>query len=204
MKQITMVAIVLIAVTGIVCFAGGWQYRQGEVDTAYEAGMQYQSGLDEEAVSAVASIKFTLNSTSIDHSDTVGADGSVTTTTTVTRTIWVNNTDETRSATDLKISLLNSVTGTEGLHNGLEQDDTDVYVVTSAGVTDRLYLDGDYTTGVDIPDLGPGSSFTMTLTFELEDAVAGTYQNGQTYDCSLYLIQTSANYADVEDFTVLT
>lgn len=204
MKAVLKIGLVMLAVGALIGAGIAWQYQQTNIDDAFQEGMSYQESLEDEAVANVASMKTTLNTTTVDHSDTVDSDGAVSTTTTVTKTLYINNTDENRDATGLKISLYNPVTDTEGLHDNLETSDTDIYVTTSSGVTARLFRDGDYTSGVEIPDLEPKSTLEMTVTFELESAVAGTFQDGQSYDCSLYVIQTNANYADVIDFTLST
>lgn len=204
MKDVMKIGIVMLAIGALIGGGIAWQYQQTQVDDAFQEGMSYQESLEAEAVANVASMKTSLNSTTVDHSSTVDSDGSVDTTTTVTKTLYLNNTDENRDATGLKIALYNPVTDTEGLHDNLETSSTDIYVTTSSGVTARLFRDGDYTSGVEIPDLEPESTLEMTITFELESAVAGTFQDGQSYDCSLYVIQTNANYADVVDFTLTT
>jgi len=204
MKQIAIIAVAMLLVGAVVGAAGAWQWRQGEVDDAFNDGMAYQSSLEDEAVSSVASLHVEMSDTSIDHSSTVASDGSVSTTTANSVTLYINNTDETRDAEDLKITLYNPVTDTEGLHDNLETSDTDIYLTTSAGVTSRLFRNGDYTDGIEIPDLEPESTIEITVYFELEDAVAGTFQDGQTYDCSLYVYQSSAGYSDVVDYTIST
>lgn len=203
---ILVVAVAMILLGAVIGVGVAWQLRQGEVDTAWDSG--YSSGVGVAGVARVpASIGVAMNTTTLDHSSTVAAAGGVATTTSLTRTIWINNTGETL-ATGLRLMLKNPVTSKEGLHNELEASDTDVYVTTASGVNARLFRNGDYTTGVEIPDLGEDDTVSFTVYFEMEDAVDGTYVDGQTYDCEFYVSQGTlsgttytAFYAEVTDFT---
>jgi len=196
--------LLLTLVVGLVIgFAGGYYYMQEKVDEAYQAG--YVAGQSvAPTYETPASLSIAFSSGTFDHSSTVASDGSVSTETDKTDTLTIENTDESKTASDVRILLYNPVTGKEGLHDNLETDATEV-TITIGGVTYSLYHDGDYVTdGVPIGDLPAGSSVTATVTFTLEKAVAGTFQDGQTYTCYLYVYQPNANYADVVSFTVTT
>jgi len=196
--------LLLTLVVGLVIgFAGGYYYMQEKVDEAYQSGyIAGQSVAPSYETPASLSIQFETGS--FDHSSTVASDGSVSADTDVTDTLTIENTDESKTASDVKILLYNPVTGKEGLHDNLETDATEV-TITIGGVTYSLYHNGEYVTdGVPIGDLPAGSSVTATITFTLEKAVAGTFQDGQTYTCYLYVYQPNANYADVVPFTVTT
>lgn len=201
------IGIAMFLVGGVVGVGGAWWYRQSEVDSAWNSG--YNTGVDVAGVTVrtPASLTCGLNTTSLDHSSTVAAAGGVTTTTALVRTLWVNNTGET-TATGLRLLLKNPVTDKEGLDNELETSDLDIYVTTSSGVNARLYREGAYTSGVEIPDLGAEDTVSFTIYFEMETATDGTFVDGQTYDCELYISQGTtsgttytAYYADVVDFT---
>ncbi|RLF95969.1 MAG: hypothetical protein DRN54_04935 [Thaumarchaeota archaeon] len=195
----------LVLVVGLVIgFAGGYYYAY---EKGYESGWQsgYASG---QAVAPTyetpASLSIAFSTGTFDHSSTVASDGSVATETDKTDTLTIENTDESKTASDVKILLYNPVTGKEGLHDNLETDATEV-TITIGGVTYALYHDGEYVTdGVPIGDLPAGASIQATVTFTLEKAVAGTFQDGQTYTCYLYVYQPNANYCDVVQFTVTT
>jgi len=196
--------LLLTLVVGLVIgFAGGYYYMQEKVDEAYQAG--YVAGQSvAPTYETPASLSIAFSSGTFDHSSTVASDGSVSTETDKTDTLTIENTDESKTASDVRILLYNPVTGKEGLHDNLETDATEV-TITIGGVTYSLYHDGEYVTdGVPIGDLPAGSSVTATVTFTLEKAVAGTFQDGQTYTCYLYVYQPNANYADVVSFTVTT
>jgi len=196
--------LLLTLVVGVVIgFAGGYYYIQEKVDEAYQAG--YVAGQSvAPTYETPASLSIAFSSGTFDHSSTVASDGSVSTETDKTDTLTIENTDESKTASDVRILLYNPVTGKEGLHDNLETDATEV-TITIGGVTYSLYHDGEYVTdGVPIGDLPAGSSVTATVTFTLEKAVAGTFQDGQTYTCYLYVYQPNANYADVVSFTVTT
>jgi len=194
----------LVFVVGLVIgFAGGYYYMQEYAEEQYQAGyIAGQSAIP--TYETPASLTLTLSTGSFDHSSTVASDGSVATETDATDTLTIENTDESKTAKDVKILLYNPVTGKEGLHDNLETDATEV-TITVGGVTYALYHDGEYVTdGVPIGDLPAGASIQATVTFTLEKAVAGTFQDGQTYTCHLYVYQPSANYCDVISFTVST
>jgi len=197
-KEMFVVALVLGAIIG----AGGtYYYMVGQVEDAFSEGMAYQQSL--QTTVSPASITATLSPTTFDHTATVASDGSVSAETTKTAYLTIENTDESATAGGLKILLYNPITSTEGLHDNLETDSTEVGV-TIGGVTAKLYHDGDYTNGYVIGDLPAGGEVNVTISFTLEDAVAGTFQDGQSYTCHLYLYQPNANYCDVVSFTVTT
>jgi len=196
--------LLLTLVVGLVIgFAGGYYYMQSEVEEAYQSG--YIAGQSvAPTYETPASLSIAFSSGTFDHTSTVASDGSVSADTDKTDTLTIENTDESKTANDVRILLYNPVTGKEGLHDNLETDATEV-TITIGGVTYSLYHDGEYVTdGVPIGDLPAGSSVTATVTFTLEKAVAGTFQDGQTYTCYLYVYQPNANYADVVSFTVTT
>lgn len=188
---------------GAIFAAGGvYYYMDIQVNEAFQEGMQYQQSLTPTAVTP-ASVSMSLTSGTFNHSATVDSDGGVDTETDVTDTLTISNDDETRTANDCVLLLYNPVTGTDGLPDNLETSATEVSV-TIQGVTKKLFHDGDYTSGAVIGDLAPGDEASYTITFTLEEAVDGTFQDGQTYDCNLYLYQPDANYAIPVSFTVST
>jgi hypothetical protein len=203
MKQKMWAIVIIVALVGAVMGASAmYMYRQDEVDQAFEQGMEYQQEISPEAVTP-ASVSMSFSTGSFDHSGTVDSDGAVSAETDVNDTLTISNDDETRTAKNPKLMLSNPVTGTDGLHDNLETDST-VVSVTIGGVTKPLYKDGDYTDGIEVSDLGPGAEAELTVTVTFEDAVDGTYQDGQTYDCNLYIYQPNANYAVPVSFTVST
>ena len=194
----------LVFVVGLaIGFAGGYWYMQDYAEEQFQAG--YVAGQSvAPTYETPASLSLSLSSGTFDHTSTVAADGSVSSETSKTDTLTIENTDESATAEDVKILLYNPVTGKEGLHDNLETDATEV-TITVGGVTYALYRDGEYITdGVLLGDLPAGSEVGATVTFTLEQAVAGTFQDGQSYTCYLYVYQPSANYCDVISFTVTT
>jgi len=210
MKNVVIVAIAMLLVG---CVIGGgvvWQYRQMEVDDAFQSGMAYQQSIGVTAVTSPAAV--TLEGPSdFDQSSVVDSDGGVDTESAVSGTIYINNTEETggRTAEDVYLTLWNPVTDKEGLHDNLETEYTDIYI-TIQGVTSRLYTEGEYigqdssTPGIYIGDLLPKDAVELTIYVNLEVSVAGTFQDGETASCYLYLYQPSANYCDVMSFTIST
>jgi len=191
-----------IMIGAIVGFAGGYWYMEAKVDEAYQAGIAYGQTLAP-TPEVPASLSLSLATGTFDHSATVASDGSVSTETSKTGTLTIENTDESRTAEGVKILLYNPITGKEGLHDNLETDATEVSV-TIGGITAKLYHNGEYTDGIEIGDIPAGGEVQVTVTFTLEQAVAGTFQDGQTYTCYLYVYQPNANYCDVVSFTVTT
>ena len=194
----------LVFVVGLaIGFAGGYWYMQDYAEEQFQAG--YVAGQSvAPTYETPASLSLSLSSGTFDHTSTVASDGSVSAETSKTDYLTIENTDESKTAEDVKILLYNPVTGKEGLHDNLETDATEV-TITVGGVTYALYRDGDYVSeGVLLGDLPAGSEVNVTISFTLEKAVAGTFQDGQTYTCYLYVYQPNANYADVVSFTVST
>ena len=197
---LAVVFIVLGAALG-----AGAMYVYSETETkpdAYAAGIAAQK-LVAPAVETPASVTLTLTSGTFAHAANVLADGSVAVEADVTDTLTIENTDESRDAKTPKLMLVNPVTSKEGLHDNLETDATEISI-TIGGVEKMLYHDGDYTSGVALDTLEAGDKATITVTITFEVAVAGTFQDGQTYTCYMYLYQPSADYCDVVSFTVTT
>ena len=176
--------------------------RDQESIDAYAAGVAAQK-LAVPAVETPASVTLTLTSGTFAQAANVFADGSVPVEAAVTDTLTIENTDETRNAKTPKLMLVNPVTSKEGLHDNLETDSTEISI-TIGGVEKMLYHDGEYTSGVLLDTLEDGDKATITVTITFEVAVAGTFQDGQSYTCYMYLYQPSANYCDVVSFTVTT
>lgn len=195
------VAVVFI-VLGTALGAGvTYVVKDQEVVDSYAAGIAAQK-LAAPVAETPASVTLTLTTGSFDHSGTVIADGSATAVS-VTDSLEIENTDETRDAKTPKLMLVNPVTAKEGLHDNLETDATEISI-TIGGVEKMLYHEGEYTNGVSLDTLESGDKATITVTIAFEVAVAGTFQDGQTYTCYMYLYQPSADYCDVVSFTVTT
>ena len=194
----------LVFVVGLLIgVAGTYWYMQDYAEEQYQAG--YVAGQSiAPTYETPASLSASFETGTFDLSSAVASDGSVSTETTVTDNLTIENTDESKVAKNVKILLYNPVTGKEGLHDNLETDATEV-TITVGGVTYTLYHNGDYVTdGVTIGDLPAGAKIEPKLSVTFEKAVAGTFQDGQTYTCYLYIYQPDANYADVLSFTVST
>lgn len=201
-KSIVVVILVVALVAGLVGAGTAWVYRDSEVSNAFNAGVTYQQEITPSRVLA-ASISLSMANATFVHTSTVGSGGAVTAETAVTDYLDIENTDETRTATNTKVTLLNPITGTEGLHDDLQTDYTEVYL-TIGGVRKSLYHDGKFTSGVTIGTLDPGDLANVTITFTLEVAVAGTFQDAQTHSNTLWLYQPSASDTDSITFTVTT
>ena len=202
MKTVWVIAVAFLLVGTLIGVGAGYWYRQGEVDDAFTAGMTYQEAITPEAVTP-ASLLCSFADGGETLAATVDADGGVDTEGDDTDTLTIENTDETRDATDLTLMLTNPVTDKEGLHDNLETDALEISV-TIGGVTSKLYHDGDYTEGVVVGDLTAGGEISITMTWTAETCVAGTFQADQTYNCGLYIYQPDANYVDTVAFTLTT
>ena len=209
MKNIAIVAVAMLLIGAIVGAGITWQYRQAEVDAGFQTGVSYQQGLGT-TYSTPAAITL-AGVTTFDQEDEVTADGGVDTEAADSETLYVNSSEESggRTASNVYLTLWNPVTDTEGLHDNLETDYTDIYV-TIQGRTSRLYTDGEYigkdtlTPGILIGSLSPKDAVEITVYANLEASVAGTFQDGETAACYLYVYQPAANYCNVLDFTITT
>lgn len=178
------------------------QARQEGYNAGYSAG--YSAGTASVAGIRAASLETRINNSTFDFSSTVLSDGSVTTGKTINATITIENTDEI-AAEDLVITLWNPITNKGGLHEDLEGvQELTIYIVR-AGEKIAIYKDGEYVTdGYPYGDLPAGGEITLTFSIKIDPAVAGTFHDGQTYNCKLFIYQSKANYVNTISFTIST
>lgn len=159
-----------------------------------------QTTAGERPASITASIS---NSTFADASSAVDANGTVSTETSYTTYITIENPDEI-DAEDIVITLYNPLTEKGGLHDNIEVDEFEAYV-SSGGKEHAIFYSGDYIeSGFDFGDIGQGGTGNITVKVTFTEAVAGTFQDGQSYDCYYYVWQSTANYVTPVSFTVQT
>jgi len=203
-SNVFALAVAFLCIGAVVAAAGTYYWMQTDVDAAFSRGMAYQASID--VANPPASVTATLTSGTFVHTATVAADGSCAAEVDVTDTLTIENTDEARSAEEpTYITLYNPITDRYGLHDNLETDSTE-FSITVGGATYKLYHDGAYIVpGYEIPGgMAPGGEIAVTVTFTLETAVAGTFQDGQSYTNYMYVYQKDASYADVISFIVTT
>jgi len=202
-KPYTKHIIAAIIITAIIIGAVFYLYGNWEgYNTGYDAGSA-GAGYTPRAVDS-ASLQAELNATTFDFSSTVAADGSVSSDTSLTLTLYLNNTDDDVVAESLYVTLVNPRTEKEGLHNNLETDSFE-FAVTEGGTTTKLYRQGDYiSSGWFYGDLSAGGGIACTIQCTFKSAVAGTFQDGQTYTCYLYGYQASANDVTTVTFYITT
>lgn len=203
MKPVVVWAVAMLLVGSLLWVPVGWWLREEEVLDNFQAGRTYEAGLAP-VYEPVASLLVYFNTTTFDHSANIDANGSVTGTNTISKTLTIENNDDTRTAKNIAVLLQNPRTFKDGLHDNLETDDLEVYV-TVGGFTSTLFHDGEYSAdGYTVGNIGPGNKVSFIFTVEVNDAVAGTFQDGQTYTCAVYVNQPLANYIDTTAFTILT
>ena len=197
------IVLAAVIVTALITGMGTWSYvGTTEYNTGYAAGLAV--GIARVRVDVPASLTTTLTTAAFAHTATVSSDGSVPTEVVVWDVLNIENTDDTRTAGDVKIMLYNPVTDKEGLNDNLETDSTEFAVALSGG-TFKIFDGGDYiTNGYTIGDIAPGGSWSLNVSLTLEVAAAGTFQDAQSYTCYLYIYQGDADYSDVVSFTVTT
>lgn len=195
------VAIAFLLLGAAIGAGATWYWEEQKVAEQFAAGVAYQLEIAP-VTEAAASITMSMHNSSFVHTATVCAAGAVATETAVTDFLVVENTHETRTAKATKLTLKNPYTGTEGLHDDLQTDYTEISI-TVQGKTEPLYHNGEFKDVV-IGDLSAGAYVNLTVTFTLEVAVAGTFQDAQTYTNYIYLVQPSAEDTDQDSFTVTT
>ena len=183
---------------------GNWQTQQA-VEDAYAQGMAYQQSITPTTTptGTPASLDVDFDNDVYDHTGTVDADGAVASDTDVYHTITIENTDETRTASDVYIMLYNPISDKDGLDSELEVEETYVFLKIG-GYSKALYNDKEYSDGYLIGDLAPGDKVEIEVHVTLQEADTDTYVDGQSYDCNLYVYQPDANYVDPIDFTINT
>ena len=196
-----LIAVAFVAV--IIGVAGTWVYTQGNYTEGFSAGVAYQQGL--ELMRVPASLTCSLgSSTFANFSTEVTSDGAVATEVNKYTNLTITNSDDSRTAGSVHVTLYNPVTSKQGLDNDLETDSTE-YAVTSGDGTYMIYNEGAYVTnGFKIGDIPAGGEWTIMQTMTLETASAGTFEDAQSYTCHLYVYQEDADYSDVVVFTVVT
>jgi len=202
-KSMAPLIIAVAVVAAVLGAVGAYSLTQGDYQRGIEAGKLAQKNLQDSNVPASLTCSL-ASSTFADFGTAVAADGSVSTETNTYTNLTITNSDTARDAGGVQVSLYNRATDTEGLDNDLEDDKTE-YTVTSGGGSYKLYNDGAYVQyGLDIGDIPPGGEWVLPQIMTLEVASAGTYEDGQSYTCHVYIYQEAADYANVVDFTVAT
>lgn len=196
------VAAIFVAIGLLVGAGCTWYYRDTEVADAFSEGVAYQQGVAP-VLDKPASIAMTWEGSSVfAHAATIAAAGSVATETDVTHYLKIENTHETRDATNTELTLKNTYTSTEGLHDDLQTDYTEAKI-TLQGKTEPLYHNGAFKT-VTLGDIGDGAYINVSIVFTFEVAPAGTFQDAQTYTNYIYLVQPDAEDTDSVAFTLTT
>ena len=196
MFAISMVCILLGAVIGIAVY--DWYSKQET-----EAPPAWMPA--EKVPTHVATLDISQNTTTFNFSSAIDANGSVSSTTekTATITIWNNDTID---ATNIKISLVNSINGREGLPSALKVDEFEVYIKVSTGYMTKTYYlfkDGKYTKGFNLGTIETNSNVQITIGVKVLEADIDTFSDGKSYDMTIYILQGDTAY-DMAEFTVLT
>jgi hypothetical protein len=205
MKAIIGVAIAFVIVGGLVGYGVSNMQIKQATDKSFADGQAYQQSLTPTTPTGVpASLDISFADEVFDHSATVAADGSVAADTDNETTVTIENTDDTKTATDVMIMLWNPVSDKKGLDSELKVTETYVYLEVG-GLSKALYNDEEYKDGYLVGDLEPGDKVTVTIHVTLLEADEDTFVDGQTYDdCKLYVYQSTINYADGVSFTIET
>lgn len=193
---IVMACVLIGAVVGI---AGYKWYEQKQIEE------QPAWWTPTEQPTAVATLDITQDTTVFNFSTAIDANGSVSTDTEKTANITIWNND-TRDATNVKISLVNSINGREGLPSALKVNEFEVYIKVSTGyLTKTVYLfkDGQYTGGFDLGTIEKNSNVQIQIGVKVLEADVDTFSDGKSYDMTIYILQGDSAY-DMAEFTVLT
>jgi len=174
----------------------------------YEAGQEEipPSWTPTEGVpTAVATLEVVQDTTEFNFSTAIDANGSVSTDTEKTANITIWNND-TRDATNVEISLVNSINGREGLPSALKVDEFEVYIKVSTGYMTKTYYlfkDGEYSDGFDLGTIEKDSNVQIQIGVKVLEADTDTFSDGKSYDMTIYILQGDSAY-DMAEFTVLT
>jgi len=177
-----------------------YAYSSGMISQAYMQGYTagFSAGKTSVAAVSAAELEITAVPETIDLSGYIYSNGSATET---TQTVTVTIENEEDTPVNIQLTLVDPKTGEEGLPNALEKDE---FAVAVGGVvTKYLFTDGEYKSGYTFT-LDGDSKATFNLIVELEDAPEGTFADGQTYDLTLYVVQTDSNTVDELELTVET
>lgn len=153
---------------------------------------------------AVANLEYEQEGTEFDFSAEVLPDGSVADKVTKDYDITIYNND-TRDASNVVITLANTINNRKGLPTELRIDDVIVSVQSQKGYvteTKYLYKDGKFNS-LNIGTIPKDSSVTITFLITLDKAPEDTFEDGEEYEIELYVMQGSIAY-DTIDFTLIT
>jgi len=174
----------------------------------YEAGQAEEAPAwtpTEQLPTAVATLEIVQDTTEFNFSTAIDANGSVSTDAEKTANITIWNND-TRDATNVKISLVNSINGREGLPSALKVDEFEVYIKVSTGYMTKTYYlfkDGEYSDGFDLGTIEKDSNVQIQIGVKVLEADTDTFSDGKSYDMTIYILQGDSAY-DMAEFTVLT
>jgi len=176
----------------------------------YESGQEVETPSwtpTEEVPTHVATLDIVQNTSELNFTTAIDANGSVASDAedTALITIWNNDTID---ATNVEVSLVNDINGREGLPSALKVDEFEVYVKVSTGYLTKTYYlfrDGEYNSngGLDLGTIETDSNVQITLGVKVLEADTDTFSDGKSYDMTLYILQGDNAYDSV-DFTVLT
>ncbi len=197
--------IVALAIGALLGFGGGYYYMESQVDEAFTEGMEYQSEqTTPQSYTQPSDLELDWDIDTFDHAGTVDVDGNVASDTDIDHTITIVNDGDT-DASNLWIMLEDPTTGSYGLEDELETENTEVTLSFGGLSGIALFEDETYTDGYEIGDIPAGASIELDITFTMLENDDEDYEDGKTYDdCEIFIYEPGANNVESLEFTVNT
>jgi len=203
MKKIWGIAMAFVLVGVLIGYGIGAYTMEAEKEVVTE----YVTTQSTDTYTTPADLEFEFDDAVFDVSGDVEADGGTDADgAEVTHTLTITNEDDTRTANDVYIAFTNPLNDKRALDEDLEEDETTLKLID--GSLEKIVYDGEddeYANMYLIGDLNPGDVYKLDISFILEeDASEDTYEDGESYDCDIFIYQPDANDVDSLEFTVET
>jgi len=182
--------------------AGLWAtlvYGPRTAEEWYQKG--YEAGKKVAPPVAVQALEVSVSPDNWDFSAAVASDGSVAADASddVTLTITHKGTEE---ISNLRITMRDPVTGSEGIPTDLEIASFEVYVKTDTSLI-PIYKGAEYLSFTK-PLTVPGEVISIVIRAQVLKSPAGTFKDNQSYSTTLYVYQPDADYSNSVKVAVLT
>jgi hypothetical protein len=183
--------VIAVSVTAVIMYF----FMSGFSLTATPDGAQGQT------TGGGAGLVVTMFPAEFDHRAAVRSDGSVSTDHRDSVTLTIENPDD-MVAQDVRVMLENPRTNVGTLHDELETDKT-VFSI-GGGATHKIYNGHYITGGYRVGDIQPGGAVDLTFVSIVERCGANTFDDGDRYDCLLYVHQPVYDTVATISFRVRT
>lgn len=191
----------IMLIVGIVIGAGITYCMQPQ-NNNYQ-GTAQQLNINQQNTGIAPDITCEWDNDEFDHSATVDVEGNVDTDTEIKNKLTILNEGET-DINNIWISFYNPVNDNYGLDEELEIDAVKVTITRGNIKNMPLFNDDEYTYGHEIYTIPSGSELEIDFSFWLLKCDNNEFNNGETFDCEVYIYGAGAPSVERCKFTVVT